>query len=166
MIVRAGFFMLEYMICVALCALCLYYGAHMWQSLDRLAVRTELDVLAAHCTCMQQEAWAKAQPHVIQFDTYTHTYTCDGSSFALASPVIFGYIPALKGPPGSPHAPITDPITFVGHHMTSARQGILQAGTIYLTNKNHTCQYALSNAVGAFSYMRKYVYSNGWKHIC
>jgi len=162
---RPGFLLIEYMVCIALFALCIHCACGIWNSVDRLVVHTELNVLASQCSCLQQQAWATQQPQIITFDTYQNCYICNGIPYSLASQVTFGCMPAIKGPPGSPREQVTKPITFVGNRMTYHKNGIMQAGTVYLTNEKHTCQYALSNAVGSVSYIRKYVYKNGWQHI-
>lgn len=159
---RQGFTLIECMVVVALCATLLALTATNFSFMRAWLVRSDLDTLAAVCRYAQQCALVTHAQQVITFDLEHHCYQFNNRIYCLAPGVCFGIIPHAKGPPAHPSHTLTKPITFGQQQITCSEQGIINAGTIYLTDINNKVLYALSCAVSHTSYLRKYVYKNTW----
>jgi len=129
------------------------------------AVNIELEHLYIACRYMQRYAMCTHQEQHLVINIPNRTYTYGNHIHTLASSVQFGFIPTIKGPPANPTDVITRANTFANNIITFYPSGIISAGTIYVTDSSKTCCYALSNAVGTVSYVRRYVYRNKqWQH--
>ncbi len=160
---KAGFTLIELSLVLALLAVVLFLTAAHARFLNRLVVRAELERLYATCYYLQRCAMAQGKPYKIVFDMHAHSYRYNDCSYTLSSSVRFGCLPNTHGPPSKPTNTIAKPVTFKGNSLTFHPDGIVQSGTIYLTDAQHTCMYALSCAVSQVSYLRKYQYTNAWE---
>jgi len=134
-------------------------------TLTDTATRLELDKLYALCHYAQRYAMASNQMRTITFNLPANSYRFREREEKLLSNVQFGFIQGAQGPPAQPTSALTKPITFVDEHITFYPDGIIQAGTVYLVNKNKTIMYALSNAVSPVSHLRKYAYDGAWRLV-
>jgi Tfp pilus assembly protein FimT len=131
-----------------------------WSFFDQLAVRTEVAILSDTCTFMRYIARAKNTDQHLIFDTKKNGYSYNNHMYTLAPAVTFGTMRGVKGPPASPSALINSPITFQNNRITFNHTGIISSGSVYFVDKQNRYQYALTNAVSAYSYLRKYRYTN------
>ena len=144
--------------------LVLLTGAHS-SFLSRMLVRAELEHLYSSSYYLQRKALMLHTPQTLSFDVKQNSYCMDGKTYRLPLQVKFGTAQGVKGPPGSPHSEVQKPISFTGDSITFHPDGVIQSGTMYLTDANHSCTYALSCAVSSVSYLRKYQYTDGWHLI-
>lgn len=133
--------------------------------LSRMLVRAELEHLYTASYYLQRKALMLHAPQTIQFDRNNNTYEIDEKTYRLPSHVRFGTALGVKGPPSGPLSMVTNPITFLHNSITFYPDGVIQSGTIYLTDHHKSCTYALSCAVSPVSYLRKYQYTDGWNMI-
>jgi hypothetical protein len=80
----------------------------------------------------------------------------DGTSYPLQNGFSFGVLPDTYGPPSMPTKAVTQAVTLVDKKIKAYPDGILQAGTLYITDGQQ--QYAVTTPVSAFSYIRIYRY--------
>jgi type II secretion system protein H len=162
---KSGFSLIELMIVIAIIALIALLTGTGNSALSDIATRLELDKLYALCHYAQRYAMASNQVQTITFNIPANSYRFREREEKLLSGVQFGFIQGAKGPPAHPVSPLAKPITFVEDHITFYPDGIIQAGTIYLVNKNKTTMYALSNAVSQVSHLRMYAYDGSWRMV-
>jgi hypothetical protein len=163
--IKDGFLLTECMIGLALMILCTYCVHEVWSTFHRIIVRNELDILTATCFMCQHAASLDGTVRHIRCDIAKNAYRYGNAFYQLPPQVRFAILPGLRGPPGAPRWSPQQPVTFVKNTIACFRKGIMQSGTVYLTDVGGKCQFALSNAVGSTYYMRKYTYNNGWKRL-
>jgi prepilin-type N-terminal cleavage/methylation domain-containing protein len=160
---KTGFSLIELIIVLAIIAIIAMLAGTSANTLHNAAIRLEVDKLYALCHYAQRYAMASNEMQTITFNLANNTYRFHDREEQLVADVQFGFIEGAKGPPAHPSYLLANPITFSDNHITFYPDGIIQAGTVYLVNKNHTSMYALSNAVSAVSHLRKYVYKGSWQ---
>jgi len=159
---RKGFSLFEVIIVLALITIMAGISIFYWRTSQSTLVLMELERLYALCTLVHHRAQADGCVYTITIDEKSRMLTTPFFSETLAHGVEFGIRPNIKGPPATPTEILKKPITFVGSKIMCEPHGTLQAGTLYLTDKEHTCLYALSIGVGQISYIRRYVYTDKW----
>jgi len=128
-------------------------------------VRSEVEKLYSICMYLQQIAMTTNQKQILIFNKTRSSYHYQGHEELLNPYTIFGTLNGLKGPPSTPENTISNPITFIGKQITFTPTGILQPGTIYLTDKKKQHQYALTVPISQISFLRKYQYDEKWTHL-
>ena len=128
-------------------------------------VPTELEKMGALCRYAQQKALMTNVAQVITLDATgsVHGYTLGAVREQLPRSIIFGAPAGIKGPPATPTHGIDFPITFKNSQIIFYPDGVISAGTVYLTNTNKTVLYALTSGVGAVSFLRAYRYDKEWQ---
>jgi len=159
---KSGFTLIELMISLALCALVVSLTIVNVGFLNRGLVRSEVDKLYAACMYLQQCALTTGQEHELSFDQNKNSYNFAGKTEKLRNPVVFGFIPGVKGPPSSPSKKIKKPITFKGKKIVFSPMGTISSGTVYLADGDKKILYALSNGIAHISHLRKYSYTSKW----
>lgn len=129
---------------------------------DRYLVRLELERLYAAMVMVQQHAVGTHKSQAIIVDCAHNCYITPYGREQLTPGVIFGVVDNIKGPPSSPLTTIKKPVTFSNNRIVFYEQGIIDAGTIYMTDKAKNYQYALSCGVGEEPYIRCYYYQKCW----
>ncbi|MDZ4149882.1 MAG: GspH/FimT family protein [Methylicorpusculum sp.] len=131
----------------------------------RAYVRTELEKLQALCGYAQQKALMTnmAQTIVLDATGTIHRYTFGAVGEQLPQSIRFGAPAEVKGPPATPTRFIDSPITFKNAQITFYPDGIISAGTVYLTDIDKKICYALTCGVGSVSFLRAYRYDKGWQ---
>ncbi len=157
----AGFTLLELLIVLSLVTLSAGLGFAWVSVFDRFMVRLELDTLYTHCMRLQQEAQLTGQTKELIFDRVRQRYQIGQKQYVLSSHVRFAERAEVQGPPSQSRGHQLG-ITFVKNKMIFYPDGIISSGTVYLTDKAKKYLYALSVGVSQVSYVRKYVYQNGW----
>lgn len=159
---KSGFTLIELSIVIMLFAIVtLLVSAHA-SFLQRMMVRCELENLYTTCYMLQRRAMMSGIPIKLTFDQTMPGYQYGETQYALPQYVIFGAAAGVKGPPSSAQNIINSPITFKEQTIIFHPDGIMQPGTVYLTDSGKCWSYALSCAVGQVSYLRKYQYTNAW----
>lgn len=159
----SGFSLLELSIVLLLIALLMLLSGIQTGFLQRMFVRSELEQLYTVCYYLQRSAMAKHKPQTITFDLQKQSYQYNNNTeHVLPQNVQFGCTPGAKGPPSSAHNAITNPITFQNNTITFQPNGIIEPGTVYITDSKKQHTYALSCAVAQVSYLRKYQYNGKW----
>lgn len=157
---QAGFSLFELCIVLALVAFFATIALVTFPSYDQLFVHAELDRLYTAFLACAHKAIASGTTQTISFDSKQMSYKCDGITYPLANRVCFGSVEQSWGPPANPREPIKEPITFVHQRALCYPDGKIQAGTIYLTDTNHTSMFAITSSVGQVSYLRRYRYTH------
>ncbi len=139
-------------------------GAHT-TFLTRMVVRAELEHLYTVSYYLQRKALMLHAPQTLSFDVKNNSYRANEKNYRLPVHIQFGCAVGVKGPPSSPEVRVTHPVTFKNDTITFHPDGIIQPGTVYLTDVTKQCTYALSCSVSAVSYLRKYQYTNSWQVI-
>lgn len=83
----------------------------------------------------------------------------------LCSKVKFGFLEEVLGPPAEPTKKITTAITFPKKQIILYKNGTINSGSIYLTDKNKKHLYALTSSIAQISSLRKYYYKNKWVNL-
>lgn len=157
-----GFSLMELCIVIALCALLVSLGTSFFAVHKRMLVRMDFDALYAVCVSLAQRAVALQQEQKLVFDGAAHAYSVNGQRYTMSA-AYFGVPIGAMGPPSDPHAIITDPVHFRDHTILFYPDGKIQAGTVYLTDSDHTIGYALTCPIAQFSYIRRYQYMTTWE---
>lgn len=162
---KGGFSLIEVMITIALIALIITFGLCNYLYLNKALVRSEVEKIYSICMYLQRLAMVTNKKQTLTFDMARNSYHYQGHEERLNSYTIFAALNGIKGPPSTPTNAISSPVTFVGKKITFTPTGILQPGTIYLTDKKKQYQYALTVPVSQISFLRKYQYDEKWTHI-
>lgn len=137
----------------------------------RLFVYHEMQRLYAVLQYTQRKALIERAPCTLVFHPEKRSYTSD-HEHVLHPEVVFGVQQGLCGPPSSARQPIIDPITWPhkkivfyppDHSLSTA--GSMSSGTVYLTDRERSCSYALTCDASYGSILRRYQYKDGWKLI-
>lgn len=158
---KSGFTLIELMIVVSLCCLSVAVVFNARALFHETSIRAEQDLLYATCLYLQQSAMATNQEQTLSL--LEGGYSFEDEHRSLHPDVRFGVRPGVKGPPSAPKKELKKPITFKNQCITFHPDGIIDAGTLYLTDKNHEHQYALSSGVGVVSHLRRYRYDSSWQ---
>jgi len=163
---KKGFSLIEVMISLGLISLILSFGLLSIKHINRSLVKSDMENLYAICTYLQQVAMVTNKKQFLAFDIASNSYSYHNHTENLSPYTRFGLINnTIKGPPSKPTSIIKKAITFIGNKITFTPKGILQPGTIYLTDKNKQYQYALTIPISQISFLRKYQYTNQWELI-
>lgn len=154
-----GFSLIEICIVLALLTVIALLIGSQARFFDRLIARSELERLHTTCIYLQRLAMATHTEQNLIFDEARTSYRYRDVDYHLPHSVIFGCAKGVKGPPASPTNVIAHPITFKNKTITFYPDGIIQAGTIYLADRDTRYMYALSCGVSQVSYVRKYQYA-------
>jgi len=130
--------------------------------LNKSIVSSEIDKLYSICRYLQRCAILSNQKQELIFDTKNGKYSFNNNVQELPMGVKFCVNPQVKGPPSKPKNPISSPITFKLSRIIFQPDGIIQPGTVYLTDVKERCIYALSSSVAHISYLRRYTYDGKW----
>ncbi len=163
--VERAFSLLELMIVVSLVGILMMLTVANVSFLGRAYVPTELEKIGALCRYMQQKALMTNVAQIITLDATgsVHGYMFGVVRELLPRSIIFGAPAGIKGPPATPTRVIESPITFKNSQIIFYPDGVISAGTLYLTNTEKTELYALTNGVGAVSFLRSYRYDKEWQ---
>lgn len=157
-----GFMLFEMVIVLTLIIIGAALTLPAFHIFDRLIVKTEVDVLYLAIKSLEQKAITSGKPCELVFNEKDNTYTADGIAYHLHSPAIFGILERVAGPPSNPQKIITKSINFPDNKITIYADGVIQAGSIYITDKNKQYLYALTCPVADISYLRRYRYNSRW----
>lgn len=157
-----GFTLLEMVVVLALITIGALLTIPIFRIFDQLMVRTEVDVIYLAIKSLEQKAVTSGNQQELIFDEKNNSYTAEGVVYHLHSPAIFGIVEKVAGPPSKPQKIITKPINFPDNKLIIFSDGVIQAGTIYITDKEKKYFYALTCPVSDISYLRRYVYNGHW----
>ncbi len=158
-----GFSLLELMVVIALTTLIVGLAVVNVKYLNKSTLKSEVDLLCATCRYLQQRAIASNETKSLVFDVENNRYQFDEQIHHLSPSLRFGVLPGVKGPPGAPHTALTKAITFKNNPIEFAPDGIINSGTVYVTNSQEL--YAISSSVAHTSYVRKYRFNNSWQPL-
>lgn len=122
----------------------------------------ELEKLYAFVLFMQSKAQLENLTYEIIFNDQRNCYEAPGYFYKLSSDIEFGFIDGVKGPPSSPNTIIKNSITFKNKKIILYKDGTINSGTIYITDKKRSCLYALTSGVGQYPFLRRYIYQKQW----
>jgi len=164
MINKHGFSLIESMIAIGLVTI--IAGLALWNMhlFSGVVVRADIEKLYTVCVYLRQKAVSTQQEQVLEFDFKNNTYRYDSGLHYLNSGVVYGFIEGVKGPPSAPQKHIAKCSTFDRDRITFYPDGVIQSGTLYVTDSAGKTLYALTCGIGQISFLRKYRYDNSW-HI-
>ena len=157
---RSGFSLIELMIVIAIAMMLISLTVLNARFFNRAVITSEIHLLHAACSYLQQTAIATNQTQELTFDLADNSYSMNDQTHKLPANIMFGVLPEAKGPPSSPQSIIHEPITFANNTISFSPDGIISSGTVYLTDSQML--YALSSAVGHVSFLRTYRYDGKW----
>lgn len=158
---KQGFTLIELMVVVSLCLLITQLTITGLELFNSFIVQSELMSLRIFFQEMRWNAIHTGQERVIAIDPINHSYYNGNHVHRLSSAIRFGFLKAALGPPSSPHSAITSPVTFKNNQVHFFPDGTISSGIIYIVDSAERIGYALSNGVGAVSYLRLYKYDKG-----
>ena len=162
---KLGFTLLE---CCTVCALCFVIFTLTWVNFSCFTtnvIRTDLELLQTVCLSAQQRALNTHKPQVISIDIHHNTFSYNSNTFSLSAGIRFGVKGGTKGPPAHPRELVSTCCTFSDQKIVCSANGIINSGTLYLTDDKRSTVYALSNAVADVSHLRLYVYRDTWQAL-
>lgn len=165
MSVKSGYSLIELSVIIALIACCATLSIALIPAFTANAVRTELDILYQTCLYLKHHAIMTGSEQVLVIDVAGNRYTYGNRIYSLPSGVRFGTIPGTKGSPSNPHRTIESPSTFAKNRITFYKDGAIDAGSLYLVDRNHKRMVALTIAVSEYAYIRRYRYNDGWQMV-
>ena len=155
---KKGCLLLEMLIVLALIILVGSLGVMSISWYDRYLVRLEIERLYATIMLVHQSACNTQKPQEIIIQSNENCYRTSYGKDELIKGVLFGVMAGVKGPPSLPVHFLTKPVSFARNCITCYPDGVIDAGTVYLTNKSKSCLYALSCGVAQEPYIRCYYY--------
>lgn len=155
---KNGFTLIELMVVVMLWALIAQITTTYFYTFDSFIVRSEIMNLRMFCQKTRYDAISSGLEQTITIDTTTQRYYTADYTYTLPPAVHFGTIDNALGPPSSPQTPIKALCTFNNNKIHFYADGTISSGIIYIVDRNKKVGYALSNGVGAVSYLRIYRY--------
>lgn len=162
---KQGFTLIELMVVVTLCALIAHVTITYFYTFDSCIVRSELMYLRMFCQKIRYDAISTGQEQIVTIDPLVHSYYSPYYKHVFPPAVRFGVMDNALGPPSSPQQPINSLCTFNNNKIHFYADGTISSGIIYIVDRNKKVGYALSNGVGAVSYLRLYRYDKK-KWIC
>jgi len=161
---NAAFSLIELLIVCAILLLLSALAIPRLSFFDQSLVESELDTLFMTFSFLQQKAIATNQIQKLTFDETAHCYRYAGHgatarTYQLPPQVRFGFPPGAKGPPAHPRERISQAITFPKKLVEFHPNGVISAGTAYLTNRTHSCGVGLTTSIAQVTYVRKYMWN-------
>jgi len=163
---KYGYTIFELLVVISILALLISLTIPGLSFLRQHAIDSELDKLQIICQLLQKQAVSSGRKEYLTFHAFDHSYFYCSHSEKLADNVYFGILKDVNGPPANPKEPITNPITFPKQRITFHPNGMISAGTMYLTTQDRKTLLALTVPVSQVSFIRKYKYLNGtWVYL-
>ncbi len=159
----SGVSLIEVVIVLGILMIMLTFSFANITFLNRALVHSEVDKLYSICMYLQRCAMVSNQKKVLTFDTINNMYHYNDYKERFPHYVRFGFLPGTKGPPSSPSLIVKSAVTFKNHSITFYPDGIIQSGTVYVTDIHKQFMYAISSPIAQVSYLRKYRYDGYWK---
>jgi Tfp pilus assembly protein FimT len=157
-ITKKAFTLVELTLVLSLLAFILYLALPQNNFSKNIDVRSEVETMHMLITHVHYYALATGQDQEIVIDTMQNCYRYRETNHTLLPSVQFGASSDIKGPPSSPTHTLESALTFADHKIIATAQGALSSGTVYFTDSNKMCFYALSISVGACPTIKKYRY--------
>jgi type II secretory pathway pseudopilin PulG len=158
---RLAFTLIELLVVIGLIMMTIGLTLQQFKNSSR-SVRTELELLYQTSLYMQRRALVTRQKQIMYLDIEHNRYSFENRTYHLPSGVQFGIIP-VKGPPASPLKPLEKSCTFKNNQIVFYPEGVIEAGSVYLTDDTKNRLYALTVAVAPYSYLRTYCYADTWR---
>jgi type II secretory pathway pseudopilin PulG len=158
---RLAFTLIELLVVIALTMMLIGLTLQQLNNSSR-SVRNEIELLYQTSLYMQRRALFLHQKQILYLDIEHNTYSFEHRTHKLPSGVQFGIMP-VKGPPASPLKQLEKPSTFKNNQIIFYPDGVIEAGSIYLTDDKKKQLYALTVAVAPYSYLRTYCYADTWR---
>lgn len=159
---RRGFSLIELMIVVAITLVMATLALMQTSWISGILIKSEITQLAATCQHLARISKLKKCDQEIVFDIAHNSYTFNGQTHTLAQSLRFGVPQGVKGPPSAPTHALTNPVTFANQRIVMSPSGIIQAGTVYITDSGNKRLYALSAPISQISFLRIYRYDGKW----
>lgn len=171
---KKGFSLLELIIVLSLLMLMLNLGISINYNISQWFIRAEIDKLYTICNALSYRAQLERQEQVLKFLPEANSYSFNNKTDKiekiekLSEQVVFGVVTKAKGPPSQPNKNLVSCCTFKNNMIYFGPDEILNSGSIYITDRQQKCLYALTIPVSSVHYIRIYSYNfdiNRWKKI-
>jgi len=162
-----SFSLIEIFIVVSLILILATTTISRFSFFNNLVIKGEVDKLFNVFSFLQQKAISSNLEQDICFDldenSYCYYFKDKIVAHKLSNLVKFGFLKGTFGPPSDPKKTINQPITFKKNKQNKYiasifPDGRIDAGSIYIVDKDYKFMMALTNSVSQLSYMRKYKY--------
>lgn len=133
--------------------------------LQHKLVQVEIQKLMLMFRYLHRTALAQNQDQCLKLFIKEGWYEGAGRREYLPEGIQFAVLADVYGPPSSPSQKLEKAITYKDDSVLFYAHGAIQAGTIYLTDKNREIMYALSTAIAPIAHIRVYKYDalrQGW----
>ncbi len=161
-----GFSLIELMFVLALVALVSVLAIPSMGFMCRRLVKTQAEQLLMTVLYLQREAMVGNARKKIFFDIARNQYRYNDIVVKFPNGVLFGVVFGAKGPPSSGVGSPSKAVTYKKSEAVFFPDGKVSAGSVYLTDKNHECMYAITTPVSHLSYIRMYKYYQGsWDQL-
>lgn len=160
---KTGFLLLYVSMVLAFVLIIVMLAVPHLSFLSRHVVRQEVENLKQFITYAHRLALATGEMQTLTIDAIHNKVSGAGRQYQLARGVRFGVLPHVQGPPAHPDGVILQPTTFKNNQIVCYAHGIIDAGTLYITDDRGSWLYAVSSGVSPVSYLRTYYYDGSWK---
>lgn len=162
---RNGVSLIELSIVLAAMVIIASFAIARISIFNTLFAKAEVYKMHAFFMHMQQKAIAHQQEQVVLIDQLKQEYSSTHYNERMPPSLRFGILPDIFGPPSQPTARVKQPVTFAHNRITFYPTGAISPGTVYVTDKTKTYQYALTCPVAANSSIHIYRYDHRWKQL-
>lgn len=162
---KQGFLLYELLLVFGLVSIIAGFAFSRMRFLTRGYARSEIQALHQMCLYAQRRAISSGRPCAVILDVAKHSYACNERVCVLPKDVRFGVLPQVKGPPSAPQHILTHACSFKDNTITCSPDGIINVGTVYMTDGSSECLYALTSGVAPYSFLRTYRYAGTWQRL-
>lgn len=160
LVYKAGFSFIEILVYITILGLILALFSNITNFNQNSFLKLELDKIYIISVYLQKKAILEQKDQILILDIEKNSYKFGNIKYKLGKNVVFGIKQNLLGAPGSPNRIIKKPVSFKNNRIIFYKDGIISAGSLYLTNFNKSIVYSLTCSVATINYLRKYKLNN------
>lgn len=159
----SGMSLLQCCIVIALIVFISSLSMHFMNVHSKSAVRFELEKLYAAIVMLQRTAIVHGVEQRLVVTPDIQSYAFGKTVQKLAQGVQFGFIPESWGPPAQPVYQILNSVTFKDNTIVCYPDGLVSAGSIYLTDKKSRYLFAITSGIVPTIFLHMYQYDKKQK---
>lgn len=150
------------MLVIALIALLAMLGVSSFDYLHKILVHSDGERLYSLILGQRAQAMATGQQIDLHIDVKNGLVTGANVHDSCTNGVLFDMPSKTYGPPSKPTELLKNACTFVDNTIRIDPDGSINAGSLYLTDTQKTCCFALTVPTGAYPFLRLYRYDKKW----
>ncbi len=161
-----GFSLVELILVLAIILFLATLSVPRLSFIQRHLAKADANQLLITLLYLQREAMVANTKKKLKFLVNTNSYSYNGSVVPLSQGVCFGVAAGVYGPPSGGLKTPKSAVTYNKQTVEFLPDGKMNAGSVYLTDRNRSCMYALTTPISQVSYIRMYTYYKGtWERI-